>query len=95
MEYDLTQDAITKKPSFYCSRGLKEIVTLEEAKEITKEYFTKYYDFNSKLKKYIYNVDKCKDILTLQYYIECAAVKGLTIKNKINLSKLYKNQKNK
>jgi hypothetical protein len=87
MKYDLNQDAITKKPNFF-GRGSKALVTLEEAKEITKKYFTECYDFNSKLKEYIYNVDKCKDVLAVQRYIEYAAIKGLTIKTKINLNKL-------
>ena len=38
MKYDLTQDAITKKPNFF-PRGSKSVVTLDEAKDITKDYF--------------------------------------------------------
>ena len=91
MKYDLTQDAITKKPNFF-GRGSTPLVSLEEAKQTTKDYFTEYYDFNTKLKQYIYNVDKCKDVLAIQRYIEYAAIKGLTIKTKVNLSELNKNK---
>ena len=37
MKYDLNQDAITKKPNFF-PRGSKSVVTLDEAKDITKDY---------------------------------------------------------
>ena len=87
MKYDLNQDAITKKPNFF-PRGSKSVVTLDEAKDITKDYFRQCYDFNTKLKEYILNVDNCKDVLAIQQYIEYAAIKGLTIKTKINLNKL-------
>ena len=91
MKYDLTQDAITKKPNFF-PRGSKSVVTLDEAKDITKDYFRQCYDFNTKLKEYMFNVDKCKDVLAVQRYIEYAAIKGLTIKTKANLRQLRDNQ---
>ena len=53
MKYDLTQDAITKKPNFF-PRGSKSVVTLDEAKDITKDYFRQCYDFNTKLKEYMF-----------------------------------------
>ena len=87
MKYDLIEDAITKKPNFF-PRGSKAIVSLEEAKQQTKDYFTECYDFNTKLKEYIYNVDKCKDVLAVQTYIEYAAIKGFKIKTQVNLNKL-------
>ena len=89
MKYDLTQDAITKKPNFF-PRGSKSVVTLDEAKDITKNYFKQCYDFNTKLKEYIRNVDKCKDVLAVQTYIEYAAIKGRTMKAKVNLKQLRK-----
>ena len=46
------------------------------------------YTFKTDTKEYILNVDKCKDVLAIQQYIEYAAIKGLTIKTKINLNKL-------
>ena len=89
MKYDLTKDTINKTPIFF-GRGSTPLVSLEEAKQTTKNYFTKYYDFNTKLKQYIHNVDKCKDVFSIQQYIEYAAVKGLNIKTKINLSSINK-----
>ena len=88
-EYDLTQDAITKKPNFF-GRGSAPLVSLEKAKHATKEYFTKYYDFNTKLEQYLNNVDRCRDVLAVQTYIEYAAIKGLMIKTKINFLKKTK-----
>tara|TARA_R100001460_G_C3549568_1_gene175078 strand:+ start:1691 stop:1966 length:276 start_codon:yes stop_codon:yes gene_type:complete len=90
--YDLTLDAINHRPNFYPNNRQADI-SLDKAKDITKNYFKTYYDFNSKLKQYELNVDKCKNIFALQKYIENAAVKGLTIKSKINLAANYKNNK--
>ena len=89
MKYDLKEDAINKRPNFF-PKGSKPTVSLKEAKEITEKYFRECYDFNKKLKEYINNLYKCKDVLAVQTYIEYAAVKGLTIKQKANVSELYK-----
>ena len=90
--YDLSKDAVTNKPSLYCKYGIKELYSLEESKEIAIEYFTKYYDFNTKLKEYIKNIENCKSVYSLEYYICNALNKGLKIKSKINLAKIYKNK---
>ena len=91
--YDLTQDAIKNKPKLYCKHGLRELYSLEESREIIKQYFTDYYDFNTKLKEYLSNVTKCKSIFDLEKYVCYGLVKGFDIKSKINLSKIYKNKK--
>jgi len=89
---NLNQDAITKIPHFY-GRGSKELYTLEEAKVITEEYFRAEYDFNTKLKQYIYNLDNCKTLFSVQNYVINAALKGFKLKAKIKMSKIYKDNK--
>ena len=86
--YNLNEDAVINIPTFF-DRGSKPLVTLEVAKEKTIEYFNTYYDFNTKLKIYIQNAGNCKTVLALQQYIYNAALKGLTIKAKINMAKIY------
>jgi hypothetical protein len=87
--YNLNEDAITKIPTFF-DRGSKPLVTLTIAKEQTIEYFNICYDFDTKLKTYIQNVENCKTVLELQQYIYNAAIKGFTIKSKVNMAKAYK-----
>tara|TARA_R100000329_G_scaffold82313_2_gene70101 strand:+ start:937 stop:1218 length:282 start_codon:yes stop_codon:yes gene_type:complete len=93
MIYNLNEDAVINKPNLYCEHGLKPLYSLEESKEIAMKYFTENFDFNTKLKKYIKNIENCKDIYSLEYYICNSLNKGLKIKTKINLAKIYKNQK--
>jgi len=89
--YNLNKDAITNIPTFFSGGSSKPIVTLDVAKEKTIEYFTKNYDFNTKLKNYILNVNKCKSVVSLQQYIYNAALKGFKIKSKVNMAQIYKN----
>ena len=91
--YDLSKDAVINKPNLYCEHGIRPLYSLEKSKEIAIEYFTKYYDFNTQLKNYIKNVENCKDIYRLEYYICNALNKGLKIISKIKLATIYKNQK--
>lgn len=91
--YNLNEDAVINKPNLYCKHGLKPLYSLEESKEITIKYFTENFDFNTKLEKYIKNVENCKNIYDLEYYICNSLNKGLKIKTKINLAEIYKNQK--
>ena len=88
--YNLNEDAITKIPTFFGGLSSKPLVTLDVAKRQTIEYFTKNYDFNTKLKNYILNAENCKSVLSLQQYIYSAALKGLTFKVKVNMAKIYK-----
>ena len=88
--YDLTQDAIKNKPQLYCKRGIRELHSLDKSKEIVKEYVRTYYDFDSKLKEYLNNVDNCKSVFDLEKYVCYSLAKGFDLKVKINTSKLNK-----
>jgi hypothetical protein len=90
--YNLNKDAITNLPNFYCELGIRELYSLEEAKDIAKNFMLERYDFNSKLKEFLKNVDNCKDVLGVQTYLCNSILKGFSFKIKSNLSKLSKNQ---
>tara|TARA_Y100001978_G_scaffold121398_1_gene108325 strand:+ start:889 stop:1173 length:285 start_codon:yes stop_codon:yes gene_type:complete len=91
--YDLSKDAVVNKPNLYCKHGIRPLYSLEKSKEIAIKYFTKYYDFNTKLDNYIENVKNCNNVYKIEYYICNALNKGLKIKSNINLSIIYKNKK--
>jgi len=75
--------AMRNIPKLYDDRRRPIYPSLEESKEVVKDWMKKYYDFRTKLEEKLENVDNCETLAKLQEYAynSCLYGVGLKVKN--------------